>query len=418
MSTQGYVIAQSIKKTKYFTARSSYDNPQWISIDEATVYPTAEIAQASVAKLFKRGSFSAAVMPLAEVLNASLYTAQPPALAAPTTDVPAPQPESDMVAQDVEDVCDTCSHEPCTCPVDDETVDDTESLIINNQEIKLKTESIEAVESTDRYHLEQKLDNLERSLRDAVNTGDDEDKHFIGQEIKKITAQLAKLGDAPADDLKEAVDEPSDQLAAQQIASKIKGTPNLTVSSIKQYVTKYIPMVKKSPADVPYLTALVHSLLQDDGLVESAHIDSSKTTVTQIKLSEPSAFDNPDRDAGTTVASNHDEKIKVPASVRAGLKDVLAKFNKCSDPDFTHDDVRASFCLTVAAATQTLLDDLDQGTVAGLKQAQIHLTSFMNPITSQLPSVVTNYIISGGAKVSLKDVYNDKWDAKRNEEIM
>lgn len=341
MSNQGYVIAQSIKTNAYFTSRSSYDKPQWISIDEATVYPTAELAQNSVTKLFKRGSFAATVVPLAEVLNASMYTTQPPALAAPLADVPADHPtDDDMIASDRNEVCTSCNHEPCTCPEDIDNSADT--LTINNQDVKLKTESVESVGNADRYALDVNLDNLKRDMAQADSSGDEEDKRSLTQKLNRVTDQLAKLGD-----------------------------------------------------------------VEPQGIAE--------TEVTPVALRDLASVDDANRDAATTVASEHDAKIKVPASVKSALKAVLTKFNQCSDPDFTHDDTRASFCLTVAAATQALLDDLEQGTVAGLKQAQIHLTSYMNPITTQLPSVVTNYILSGGTKLALKDMYNDKWDTKRSE---
>jgi hypothetical protein len=55
----------------------------------------------------------------------------------------------------------------------------------------------------------------------------------------------------------------SDELAAKQIFDKIKGTPNLTISTIKQYVKRYLPMVNKNESDIDYLSALVYSELQD-----------------------------------------------------------------------------------------------------------------------------------------------------------
>jgi len=60
-----------------------------------------------------------------------------------------------------------------------------------------------------------------------------------------------------------------DDLAAKKITEKIKGTPNLNISTIKMYVAKYLPMVGKAETDIDHLTALVHDNLSEMGLVES-----------------------------------------------------------------------------------------------------------------------------------------------------
>ena len=59
----------------------------------------------------------------------------------------------------------------------------------------------------------------------------------------------------------------NDDQAAKMIADKIKGTPNLSVATLKQYVQKYLPMVGKSPKDVDFLAANVMEILQDQGLM-------------------------------------------------------------------------------------------------------------------------------------------------------
>jgi len=61
-----------------------------------------------------------------------------------------------------------------------------------------------------------------------------------------------------------------DEVAAKKIAEKIKGTPNLSIPTIKAYVAKYLPMVGKSEKDVDYITALVHDNLSELGLVEAS----------------------------------------------------------------------------------------------------------------------------------------------------
>jgi hypothetical protein len=61
----------------------------------------------------------------------------------------------------------------------------------------------------------------------------------------------------------------SDELAAKKIAAKIMGTPDLNIPKIKQYVTKYLSMVGKAPTDVTHLAALVHTELENKGVMES-----------------------------------------------------------------------------------------------------------------------------------------------------
>jgi len=57
----------------------------------------------------------------------------------------------------------------------------------------------------------------------------------------------------------------SDERAAKLIFDKIKGTPNLTIPTIKHYVKKYLDMVGKSPSDTDYLASLVFSHVEDMG---------------------------------------------------------------------------------------------------------------------------------------------------------
>ena len=68
--------------------------------------------------------------------------------------------------------------------------------------------------------------------------------------------------------------------------------------------------------------------------------------------------------------------------------------------------------MTVHAAMTELYDYLEVGTVEAIKMAQIKLTSFMNPITTNIPPSVRDFIYRGGRKPSLKDLF----DMKRNKE--
>jgi hypothetical protein len=55
----------------------------------------------------------------------------------------------------------------------------------------------------------------------------------------------------------------TDEQAARMIFDKIKGTPNLTIPTIKSYVKRYLDMVGKNPGDIDYLASLVYSHVED-----------------------------------------------------------------------------------------------------------------------------------------------------------
>jgi len=67
--------------------------------------------------------------------------------------------------------------------------------------------------------------------------------------------------------LTESVNPISDQLAAQKIFDKIKGTPNLKFHTVEQLVHRYIGMVGKAPTDVKYIATLVWGMLEDNQMV-------------------------------------------------------------------------------------------------------------------------------------------------------
>lgn len=103
-----------------------------------------------------------------------------------------------------------------------------------------------------------------------------------------------------------------------------------------------------------------------------------------------------------------EEKITVPASTMAELRAVIADFKKQADFSDTRDDTRATFAMTVVAACEELADLLSQGTADSMKWAQIKMTSWMSPITSNIPTSVVKFVQMGGRKPSLKDLFDSK----------
>lgn len=128
-----------------------------------------------------------------------------------------------------------------------------------------------------------------------------------------------------------------------------------------------------------------------------------------IKYKDPSELENPaDDESANSVILPHDEKIKIPAEVMTALNTAIAEFDKGATYAGNQNDDKASFCMTVADAFKSLKANLDQGTVAGLKAAQVNMTSWMNPITSHLPEVVQKFIYMGGRKPTLQNMFDMK----------
>jgi len=100
------------------------------------------------------------------------------------------------------------------------------------------------------------------------------------------------------------------------------------------------------------------------------------------------------------------DKVEFPAELKKQLNDKIDEFKKMADFNDGRDDAKASFAMTVHDALVQLLDDLDLGTVEGMKAAQIAMGTFMNPITTHIPSDVLKFIARGGRQPTLKDYFN------------
>lgn len=121
-------------------------------------------------------------------------------------------------------------------------------------------------------------------------------------------------------------------------------------------------------------------------------------------------FDDPTtkNDGKNQLADPHDEKVTLPAEVKSALKSQIVYFEQCAEEENSHDDTRASFCMTVADALTMLLHDLEAETVGGIKQSQIRMSTYMSPITQHIPEIVRDFIAYGGRKKTLKDLFDMK----------
>ena len=109
---------------------------------------------------------------------------------------------------------------------------------------------------------------------------------------------------------------------------------------------------------------------------------------------------------------------KTPEKIISDIKDAIKEFDDASEYNNGRDDAQASMALTISSALNDLLQDLNQGTQEGFKQAQIRVTSYMNPITTNFPPSLTDYLYKRGRQpMSLKNVFYDKWDSRDKSDL-
>lgn len=353
MRTEGYVIARNRKVDKFFTSSSAYDRPSWIPISEATVYLTPELAQKAAIKLAKAGAYECRVVPVKEAMSFELPAdpKRPISQSAGEMEVDI-QPDGEGGTEMVAADSDVpCEQcEHCPCTCDE----DPEGVddIVDDELGMTDTDGGD-------------LDSVE---------GDDLDMDEFGDTSMNPNTDIA-------------LDSGGKRLARRLAV----GQGGLGESAT---------MPAKPPLDAP-----------SDGNKKTA-IDLPAPK--EIEFKDPANKANkPDTDLTNSGANKHDDKVKVPANVMADLKAAIAEFNKCAETSSTRDDTKASFCMTVAAAFSELLADLETGTTESIKMAQVHMTSWMNPITANLPASVQKFVYMGGRAPTLKDLFDDKREQRK-----
>lgn len=105
---------------------------------------------------------------------------------------------------------------------------------------------------------------------------------------------------------------------------------------------------------------------------------------------------------------NENQKVNVPAKLKSSLKEEADKARKLAETFTMRKDWDSkNFHETLANAMDTLNQFLDKGTVYGIKEAQVFMTSLMSPFQNKLPSDVIKFVASGGSLRSLKSYVND-----------
>jgi hypothetical protein len=105
---------------------------------------------------------------------------------------------------------------------------------------------------------------------------------------------------------------------------------------------------------------------------------------------------------------NESQKANVPAKIKTQLKEEADKARKLAETFTMRKDWDSkNFHETLANAMDTLNQFLEKGTIYGIKEAQVFMTSLMSPFTNKLPADVIKFVASGGSLRSLKSYVND-----------
>jgi hypothetical protein len=367
----GYLIARSKSRSEFFTASSAYDRPQWKPLGEATVYPTADLAQSAVTKLFKNGCYEARLVPVPATVTEAILGGTPgeqhAANGYPKTDLvsdPGSAKDTEMVAADKEEVCPDCGHTPCTCGDSEEAKDEIEPGQPDTLRVDHENEENEEV----AYVRGDTIQYEGNRYRVLATNPDGTMKvtpinDAVGKQVAVIkTARARKINE-------EAVVEDSDFKMPAKPQADAQPSENKTTAA------DYNSGVKKVEFKQPAMS--------DD------HVD----------------FGGDEAEA----------KIPAPKNVISDLKAKIAEYEKVAEFSNQRDDARASFALTASEAMKSLLADIEEGTTESMKRAQINMTSWMSPIVNNVPASVQKFIYRGGKKSTLKDMFGDLKQAKKAE---
>jgi hypothetical protein len=387
----GYLIARTKAKSEFFTSSSSYDRPQWKGLRESTVYPTVEMAQSALTKLLKNGlSYEARLVSLNEAMtfdfpNGEQITTPHRGSAAETpggNEFPKDDAVGDMTSDKEGGPCSECGHEPCTCEQSDEDGHCPHcgaELDSGHDEGDgdITDPDSEMGEPEDAMGEEPRLDDEERRFHPEEEESAVSRARFLrGQKVTYRGAKFSVLSD--------------DGTGTAVIAPHGDDSHSIRVDNTRLVGESEVKMPAKPAADG-----------------KPSDTKTPATKVDKVKFKQPAMTDAPVDFGG----DNHDVKVKVPTEVMSELKAKIAEFDKEAEFSNTRDDAKASFLLTAVEAMKTLQAYLELGTVAGVKKAQISMTSMMSPIVNHIPPSVIKFISHGGKKPTLKNLF----DAKRSE---
>lgn len=416
MSFKGFLVARTKNSEEFFNSATSYDRAGWSSLKEATIYPSVEAAEAAAKKLWAYGSYQAKVVSEAQLDMTNDKSEWPiKNMASWRETVNTKHPRATIkvegphryVASAKNKVVGKFDNQLANCGY----VAEAMQFEFPNGE----TVNTDDKKEDNRPHNAYPKDEMVAKVQDdnpsqvEQNTSDDEDENMNvvkepltvalsqGQENEEITVSRIRFQNGQKvkeqnGKTKQVVSDPGTGVAVISKVGDVNGKTNVRADDTKLTpVGENAELPAKPPLDIP-----------------------TQATVTKYPKTTTLKFDDPyqkkDEPTGDNL-SDMSNKIKVPNDVASDLADAISTFQKAYDYSNGRDDDRASFCLTTLDCLKQLQADIQAGTVDNIKQAQINITSWMNPIVNNVPTSVRKFIYNGGKSPSLKDLF----DVKRQE---
>lgn len=432
MSFKGFLVARTKESEEFFSSHSSYDNPVWSSFNEATVYPSVDMAEVAVKKLWNYGSYKAKIVSEASIdhtKDKSKWTIKN--LAEWKTSVYSKSPKisicqegyqryvakiNNTVVGKYDNNLASCGYIDITEAMsfefpDGEVVDPNAEKDKDNSPHNAfpKDEMVAKVQDDNPSQVEQDTDDEnEDSTEDEDNFDELHDTNPHGtaslsqsQEDEEITVSRVRFRQGQKVNYNGK---------KQQVVSD-SGTGVAVVGNVGDQSGKSNKRVDNTKIQSVGEGAELPAKPQLDAVTSPTVTVYPKTTI--IKFNDP--FIKKGEPVGDNM-SDMDTKIKMPSEVASDLKDAINTFQKAYDHSNGRDDDRASFCLTTLDCLKQLQDDLSAGTVESIKQAQINITSWMNPIVNNIPSSVRKFIYDGGKTPSLKNLFDIKTQERKVSE--
>ncbi len=369
----GYLIAQNNTRTTFFTSSSAYDKPKFVPVTEATNYPTAEIAHIALTKLYKNGIYSAK---LVEAVSMQFdFPDEGPNKNQPS--ITQTSGEEDMTAGQL-------SGDP-----EEDLNDDGDDEIEMGDDFDREFD-----EDDDQNQEEQSITSDERNPHDIgqwdqdYNIGQFGDDHNIGQ-----WDQDYNYGQVDNVDKEENEQSFTTPIETQMMQGRRSKYPNGQGPMRESVNMPKRPSLDAKPSEN-----------------KNTALDTKKAKLIKFKQT-----------AGTPNDVNYSQdiepsytKINVPKNVMRAIAASIKTFDEASEFNNGRDDAMASMALTISSALRELKACLDLGTQEGLTQAQIKITTYMNPITTNLPPEIFDYLSKAGRQpTSLKNMFYSEWDKKK-----
>jgi hypothetical protein len=455
----GYVIAQYKTATNYFTTTSSYDRPRWIPITEASVYQTAEIAQQAISKLWKNGAYSAKLLSITEVMNSPNSEIPPsignsksankfsdeqygdePTMKSGTLDDIDDMDETNLDDDNIEFSDDLSDDDLSDDNVefsddlsDDDLSDDDIEFGNGLSDDDLSDDDIEFGNglSDDDLSDDESSEENEQSFMSPIErgmmknnklpfpTGNGPMKEGMVPNLRNTQGNVplkkpttgdgrrgiqgpTKLSDADVRNMRTMYDVQGK--SKQTIYKKWNQVEEKTIDKILNYTTRL-----GASCDIDYKEKPTKKVTENKTI--ATDLPTTPTIKFKQQVGEPT-----DVDFTRGIDSMHNPH-KTPANIIKTLKDSIKEFQDAADYNNGKDDSQSSMAMTICSALQDILTDLQQDTIEGLRAAQIRITTYMNPITTNFPHLVIDYLYKSGRQpISLKNMFYDTWDMKRKED--